>query len=28
VRSGRYKTGALAGALTQRARISLHFKPE
>jgi protein TonB len=28
VRSGRYKTGALAGASTQRARISLRFKPE
>lgn len=28
VRSGRFKTGALAGAPTQRARISLHFKPE
>jgi protein TonB len=28
VRSGRFKTGALAGAPTQRARISLRFKPE
>ena len=28
VRGGRFKTGSLAGASTQRARISLHFKPE
>lgn len=28
VRRGRYDTSALSGAKTQRARISLHFKPE